>query len=111
MSSPSTSATDTATLLVEHRGSGSRLMIPGAFEVRGRPQSGLGERGAVQSADSVPPAGADDRQRLEREREGGGAPSQRRPPRRASLVARLWRSLLHPSALPEVWAGVPSERV
>jgi hypothetical protein len=83
------------------RVSGSALMIPGAFEVRvsarDRPLGGRVIAGAAQ------PAAANDRERLEHEREGGGAPSQRRGRRRGTIGARLWRSLLHPTALPQIW--------
>jgi hypothetical protein len=110
MSFPSSRAADTAALLVEPRVSGSDLMIPGSFEVRSSPQSGPRAGAAVRITDAAQPAPPNDRERLEREREGGGAPSQRRPRRRGTIVARLWRSLLHPTALSEIWRYVESER-
>jgi len=111
MSSAASRGADTAALLVEHHASGARLMIPGAFEVRVRPQSGPRANGAARVAEPVHPAAANDRERLEREREGGGAVSQRRGRRRGTIVARLWRSLLHPTALPQIWCYLQSERV
>jgi hypothetical protein len=110
MSSASSGAADTAALVAERRASGADLMIPGSFEVRSRPPAGPRPAGAVRTTAGAQPAAANDRERLEREREGGGAPRQRRPPRRATIGARLWRGLLHPTALPHIWAGVQGER-
>jgi hypothetical protein len=42
-------------------------------------------------------------ERLEHEREGGGAPSTRAGKRSGTLGARLWQSLLHPVHLPNIW--------
>jgi hypothetical protein len=84
--------------------SGSAPMIPGAFEVRVNPREGPGS-GRVVSV-TTQPAAPHDRERLEREREGGGAPSQRRGQRRGTIGARLWRCLLHPTAVPQIWGYV-----
>lgn len=109
MSTIASQPADTAADLVEHRGSVAPLMIPGTFEVRiGPRQSPVGGRPV---ADAAQPAAANNRERLEREREGGGAPSQRRSQRRATIGTRLWRSLLHPTALPEIWRYVQSDGV
>lgn len=43
-------------------------------------------------------------ERLARELEGGGAPSQRRRGHRASVLARLWRSALHPMEIGMIWS-------
>jgi len=45
-------------------------------------------------------------ERLEREREGGGAPSARAGRRSGTLGARLCQSLLHPMHLPDIWRRV-----
>ena len=109
MSTTASQPTDTATALVEHRASVAPLMIPGTFEVRiGPRQSPAGGRPV---AGAAPPAAANNRERLEREREGGGAPSQRRGQRRGTIGTRLWCSLLHPTALPEIWRYVQSDGV
>jgi hypothetical protein len=84
-------------------------MIPGTFEVRRASPRDSGRDGGV-VVDRAGPAATKDRGRLEREREGGGAPSQRRGRRRGTFGARLWRSLLHPTALSEIWRYVESER-
>lgn len=110
MSSAASRAADTAALLVEQPASGARPMIPGSFEVRVRQPSGARATGVPRVAEPVHPGAANGRERLEREREGGGATSQRRR-RSGTLVARLWRSLRHPTALPQIWYDVQSERV
>jgi hypothetical protein len=90
------------------RVSGSARMIPGAFEVR----VSTGDRplGGRPIADAAQPAPSNDRERFEHEREGGGAPSQRRGRRLGTIGARLWRSLLHPTALPRIWRYVHAEQ-
>ena len=101
-------AEDTAAVLVHADRSGSPVMIPGAFEMR-----------VSRGATSLPPGPADtaairhartiaasDHERLEHEREGGGAPSERRGGRSGTLWARLWHSLLHPMHLPDIWRRV-----
>jgi hypothetical protein len=69
-------------------------MIPGAWGVRAvrpaAPAIGDAEPRMTLPAQMV---AVSDRERLEREREGGGAPSARG--RRASVLARLWRTTLH----------------
>ena len=98
-------AEDTAAVLVHAERSGSAVMIPGAFEIR-----------VSRGATSLPPVPADtaavrrartiaasDQERLEYEREGGGAPSERRGRRSGTLRARLWHSLLHPMHVPDIW--------
>ena len=79
------------------------IMIPGAWEPRVRRAAAvpIGESGP-QLDQSATAAAASDPNRLERQREGGGAPGQRRvgPP---TILTRLWRSLLHPTHLPDLW--------
>ena len=70
--------------------SGSPVLIPGAWDIRPlRPASrSIGdETQATLTAQTVV---VPDRGRLEREREGGGAPSERG--HRASFLVRLWRT-------------------
>jgi hypothetical protein len=74
-----THAEDTAAILQEAARAGLTVMIPGALESRvGRPAT----RPAIVTAASVVPdtrmVVMGDRQRLEYEREGGGAPRERR---------------------------------
>jgi len=70
-------------------------MIPGAFEVR--PASPPGRAtGAISLpiARVVSPALVPDRERLEREREGGGAPRERSGIGHRSVVGRLFGILV-----------------
>jgi len=96
-----------AAVQTQVRVSGSAPMIPGAFEVRVNPRSSPRGGRAVDAASQ--PAAPNDRERVEREREGGGAPSQRRGRRLGTIGWRLWRSLLHPTALPHIWRYRHSE--
>jgi hypothetical protein len=76
----SSHAEDTVALLQRAAHSGVPVLIPGAREIRaGRPAvrpAAAAEPATLQ----VPAAAVVDRDRLEHEREGGGAPSQRRHP-------------------------------
>jgi hypothetical protein len=69
-------------------------MIPGAFEVRaGRPA--VPPTGAIPAPSaSIPAAPVYNRERLEREREGGGAPSERTDTQHRTLFARLYDRLV-----------------
>src|SRR6185295_2910875 len=73
----STRPEDTTATLQRAAQSGLPVLIPGALERRvGRPTV----RAATATAEAVTPravAAVDDRERLEHEREGGGAPSER----------------------------------
>jgi hypothetical protein len=96
----STPAEDTAAILQEAAHGGLPVMIPGAFDIRDRhprnaPPVATPEPAAPQGrTDTV-----NDLQRLEYEREGGGAPSQRPLRRRRPMLARLWHGVLHPGDL------------
>jgi hypothetical protein len=71
--------------------SGSPVMIPGAFAIRASARAAPPIQGpAVRVADRPPAAAASDRERLEHEREGGGAPAQRAGGP-GTIGARLWR--------------------
>ena len=78
-------------------------MIPGTFEMRARvaavPTPETDAR-VMPAPWSVP---GSDRGHLEREREGGGAPSQRAGTRRGTVMFRLWQSALHPTLLSNIW--------
>jgi hypothetical protein len=84
---------------------GSPALIPGAFEIRARPPAGPTIQGpaALVAHRAHAPAAASDHARLEHEREGGGAPSARRGRRPGTMVDRLWRSMLHPTQLQDIW--------
>jgi hypothetical protein len=73
-----TNAERTVAMLQEAARGGFPVMIPGGFEKGARRRSVPAVIGVAESAASREPAAADDRARLEHEREGGGAPSQRR---------------------------------
>lgn len=75
-------------------------MIPGMLDVRVR-------RPAARALDASPaapfvPAADGDREQLERAREGGGASSERTGRTSNSILARLWRYMLRPTATPAI---------
>jgi hypothetical protein len=77
----STHAEDTAALLQQAARSGVPVLIPGAREMRaGHPPARPIAAAPEPATPPAPAAAAVDRDRLEHEREGGGAPSQRRHP-------------------------------
>ena len=90
----------TAAFLVQTERTGSPVLIPGAFEKRAAGPAPLRSRADVLVTDEAHPMVAADRERLEHEREGGGAPSARAGRRSGTLGARLWHSLLHPTHFP-----------
>lgn len=69
---------------------GMRIMIPGSFERRAVP---VVESSTVASASAARPAvrSMSDSVRLDYEREGGGASSERRPAR-VTMAGRLWHA-------------------
>jgi hypothetical protein len=70
-------------------------MIPGAFEARaGRPTARPLRAIAAPLAPSTSAAPVYDRERLEREREGGGAPSERMDTQHRTFLARLYDRLV-----------------
>ena len=72
--------------------SGSPVMIPGAFEIRASARAVPPNQGpAIPVADRASAAVASDRERLEHEREGGGAPAERAGGTLGTIGARLWR--------------------
>lgn len=105
MNPRSSPAEATAAVLLEHRAQGLTVMIPGAFEVR--PRLPAVPPTPATAADVLPHVrNVSDRGRLEREREGGGAPSQRAGARRGTVTSRLWQSALHPTQLSDIWRRV-----
>jgi hypothetical protein len=70
-------------------------LIPGAFEVRvSRPAARPASAIAAPLSPSPAAAPVYDRERLEREREGGGAPSERTDTQHRSVLARLYDLLV-----------------
>jgi hypothetical protein len=101
---PRTPGEHTVLRLQQAADSGSPVMIPGALDARparpvARPIASAGTR----ATRPVETAAAPDRKQLELEREGGGAPSQRRGVR-GSFLTRLWRSTLHPTEISVIWS-------
>jgi hypothetical protein len=77
----STHAEDTVVLLQQSAHGGVPVLIPGAREMRaGHPAAHPTAAVPEPATPPAPAAGAVDRDRLEHEREGGGAPSERRHP-------------------------------
>ena len=73
----------------------SSSLIPGAFEVRvGRPMAQPASAITAPQAPSAAAAALYDRERLEREREGGGAPSERTDTQPKTFLARLYGLLV-----------------
>ena len=98
-------AQDTAAILQEAARGGSRVMIPGALEPRvaRRPTARPGEVAAESVTDNAPAPAANDPERLEHERAGGGAPSERTARQQRTILAKLWHCLFHPTDLPIMW--------
>lgn len=94
----STRAAGTAAILQRAAHGGLPVLIPGALEVRvGRPTA----RPAIATTELVTPralaADGDDRERLEHEREGGGAPIERTGMGHRTILARLSERLARAS--------------
>jgi len=104
MSSHLSPAETTAAALLEHRAEGPGVMIPGAFERRAR-VTAVPTTPAIDMVVTLPlrSVSTSDRGSLEREREGGGAPSQRAGRRRGTFMSRLWQSARHPTRLSAIW--------
>jgi hypothetical protein len=94
-----TQAEDASAKLQQGVRSGLPVMIPGAWELRDyRAIVPTIETGAPVQLSHSGRSGAD-RERLERAREGGGAPSQRKTPQR-TILAKMWRYLVRPTDKP-----------
>jgi hypothetical protein len=95
MTAISRTPAESTVLFLQHAAhSGQPVSIPGAWDVRPlRPASrpiGDAETQTTPTAQTAQTVVVPDRGRLEREREGGGAPSERG--HRASFLVRLWRT-------------------
>jgi hypothetical protein len=101
MSSRLTQAEDASTRLQQGVRSGLAVMIPGAWESRNRRPivAAMETETGVPAPSSHAPGLDADRGRLERAREGGGAPSQRKAPQR-TILATIWRYIIRGSDAP-----------
>jgi hypothetical protein len=97
----STPAEETAAIVRQAQHDRLPVLIPGALEPRVSRPPARDAGAAVLVTPHPPAAAADDRGRLAREREGGGAPSQRMS--RRTLSARVWHALLHPGDFALIW--------
>jgi hypothetical protein len=100
-----TQAEDTAAFIQQTASGGHPVAIPGALEVRGRPKAAPAGAGAVATVSGARAPVVFDRARLEREREGGGAPSERagvRPPTLLSRIADRLRGGIEKRSAPTV---------
>jgi hypothetical protein len=108
----STQAENTTVMLQQASQCGVPVLIPGAREMRAATPSA--QPVAVSAEPAWPQArlaAISDRARLEREREGGGAPSQRLAGRPATLLAKLWHCVLHPTDIGAIWRPpLPQQR-
>lgn len=92
---PRTPAEETAVFLQQAAQSGSPVLIPGAREARaGLPAARPTDGTELPVTHHGRTPGMSDRERHEHEREGGGAPSERDGGRRATILSRLWRTML-----------------
>ena len=102
---PPTPAEQTARSLQQATDGDPTVLIPGAWHSRGVPAP----LHVTPAADSHSTFGVETsvvsgRERLEREREGGGAPSERTRGARASFLTRLWHTTLHPTEIGIIWS-------
>jgi hypothetical protein len=99
----STPAEDTVARLQQASQSGLPVLIPGAFERRAGRQAVRPTSAAAVAETPHALAAGSSRAQFEREREGGGAPTERRIGRHRTLFARLWRSVFRQADLPVIW--------
>jgi hypothetical protein len=97
-SPPLTQAEDASAKVQQGVRSGLPVMLPGAWELRARPIVLATETPAPVPLSHAAGSGAD-RGQLERAREGGGAPSQRRTGPR-TILAKMWRYITRPTDAP-----------
>jgi hypothetical protein len=94
-------------MLLQAEQSGSPVPIPGAFERRvSAPAAPRRYPADLIMTNHTPAPAVSDRTRLEHEREGGGAPSERSGKRSGTIGARLWQTVLHPMHVPDIWRRV-----
>ena len=95
-SHPSPQAENTAAILQQASHGGLSVLIPGALEpCGGHPTARPANATAYLEAPRAPAAAVNDRERLEHEREGGGAPSERTGGKPSAILARLWQATLN----------------
>src|SRR3954471_11356013 len=105
-----TPAEFTVLLLQQAADRGATVSIPGAWEARAaRPAARPIVDAEPLTMLHAPPPVVSSRDRLERELEGGGAPSERGRGHRSTLLARLWRTMLHPAEIAVIWSGALPE--
>jgi hypothetical protein len=104
---PRTPAEYTVLLLQQAAHSCAPVMIPGAWDGRASRTTApaIGDAAPRTILAAQTPV-VSDRERLEREREGGGAPSERAHGHQTSVLARLWRTTLHPTEIGVIWSHV-----
>ena len=100
----STKAEETVAILQRAAHGGVPVLIPGAREMRVGSRATRRDNATAQPATAPARASAaDDRERLEHEREGGGAPSERTGWRPRTFLAKIRESVLHPGDLSLIW--------
>lgn len=105
-------AEDTAAMLQQAAHGGVPVLIPGAFERRSRhPATRPTDTPADSAGFHARTAVVGERERLQYEREGGGAPRERTPGRHRTMLARLWHCMFHPADVSLLWRQrLPQER-
>jgi hypothetical protein len=102
-----TPAENTVLLLQQAAQGGSPVLIPGAWDTRAvAPAVHVTEDSDPHSTSDAQASVVSDRERLERELEGGGAPSQRPRGHRASFLTKLWRTAVRPIEIAVIWSRV-----
>lgn len=94
----STQATDILVQLQEAARGGVAVMIPGSWESRGLKPIVPAMETSTPMVSPRDSGSITDRERLERAREAGGAPSQRRTSRR-TMFSRIWRYIMRPTGV------------
>ena len=103
---------DTTAILQQAADSGVPVLIPGALEMRvGRPAPPPTTANDQSITPHVRPSAVCDRERLEHEREGGGALRQRTGDQHHTILAKLWHAVFHPTDLLAIWRPpLPQQR-
>jgi hypothetical protein len=100
-----TPAEYTVLRLQEAAHGGAPVLIPGAWDPRAvAPAVHVTGDADPQATLAAQPSVVSDPEKLARELEGGGAPSQRQRGHRASVLTRLWRSTRHPTEIGIIWS-------
>src|SRR5579872_5904901 len=104
---PRTAAERTVVLLQEAVHNGLPVLIPGARETHvGGAADRRPDHPERPAMDLIHTTTVSDRERLEREQEGGGAPRERNRGRRATILSKLWRTMRHPTTVAVIWSPV-----